>query len=180
MKKRARVDPSDGEKWWALLRRLTPARLGGRLGLAVVGLGLLVIGLGWNGAAGSGGEIGHTPVVAAQLPWLLSGGFLGLGLVVLGAALVVAHSHREDRTRLEARLDELIGVLAGLQPGPAVAGAPADLRGLVVAGTASYHAPDCRMVVGRTDAALLTPEEAVARGLTACRVCRATAVSAGH
>jgi hypothetical protein len=160
----------------ARLRRLTPGSFAGRLGLLVVGLGLVIIGIGWNGASGPGGEVNHLPVVQAQLPWLLSGGFLGLGIVVFGAALLVAHSHREDRARLESRLADVVESIERLQrlPGTGLA-SPADLRGLVVAGSASYHDPGCRLVEGRRGQQLLTPAEAVAAGLAPCRICRPTA-----
>src|SRR5437763_5382638 len=88
--------------------RLRPGAFGGGLGLVVVAAGLLVIGIGWNGAAGAGGEINGVPTLSAQLPWLLSGGILGLGLVVFGAALVIVHNARVDRARLESKLDELV------------------------------------------------------------------------
>ncbi|MHB8449768.1 MAG: hypothetical protein ACYDAQ_04850 [Mycobacteriales bacterium] len=159
----------------------TVSQFGGKLGLIVIAIGLLVVGIGWNGAAGSGGEIDRVPVLQAQLPWLLSGGFLGLAIVVVGAALLIAHGHREDRVRLEARLVELVAAVQGQGPGRApVAAAPADVRGLVVAGTASYHEPRCRLAEAREDAELLTAEEAAARGLSPCRICRPQpAVSAG-
>src|SRR6058998_3586499 len=91
--------------------RLRPGAFGGGLGLVVVAAGLLVIGIGWNGAAGAGGEINGIPNLSAQLPWLLSGGILGLGLVVFGAALVIVHNARVDRARLESKLDELVEAL---------------------------------------------------------------------
>lgn len=148
--------------------RVVPwGRLGGRLGLLIVGFGLLVIGLGWNGASGSGGEINRVPAVAAQLPWLLSGGFLGLGIVLVGVALLITQAHREDRIRLEARLEDLI---AAVERGQQTR-APADVAGLVVAGTSSFHEPNCRLARGRGDASVLTPAEATSRGLTPCRIC---------
>ena len=152
-------------------RRVSLGPFGGALALGVIGLGLVAIGLGWNGAAGSGGEINHLPNLNAQLPWLLSGGFLGLALVLLGVGLMITQSHRTDRAQLEARLVELIDATrAGGETGrPA---APADLRELVVAGSASYHSPQCRLVDGRQGADYLTPAEAQSRGLSPCRICR--------
>jgi len=137
--------------------------LGGKAGLALAGLGLLAIGIGWNGAAGQLSILG-------QVPYVISGGLLGISLVVLGAAMLVVQSAREDRALLEAKLDLLAEAVleAG---GRSRADAPRDLSGLVVAGTASYHVPGCRLVDGREETTYLTPVEAAGRGLKACRVC---------
>ena len=148
------------------LRRRPPAfaRLGGGLAIILVALGLLAVGLGYNGAAG-------TKFAVAQFPFLLSGGIFGLSLVVLGSSLMIVKAHREDRARLENKLDELIdAVTAGGVGGGATA--PGDLTGLVVAGSASYHTPGCRLVDGREDTQYLTADEARARFLTPCRVCQ--------
>ena len=80
--------------------RRTWGNLGGQLGLGCIAIGILIIGLAWNGAAG-------VDFVQGQVPYLLSGGFLGLALVVFGAALVVVQSNRRDRSVLEAQLREL-------------------------------------------------------------------------
>lgn len=137
--------------------------LGGKAGLALAGLGLLAIGIGWNGAAGQLALLG-------QVPYLISGGMLGLALVVLGAAMLVVQSAREDRAMLEAKLDLLAEAV--LEAGGRRADAPGDVSGLVVAGTASYHVPGCRLVDGREETTYLTPVEAGERGLKACRVCQ--------
>lgn len=148
------------------------AAVGGGLGLLVVAVGLLVIGIGWNGMAGSGGEVNGLPNLNAQLPWLVSGGILGLALVVFGAALLVVHNARTDRARLEAKLDELVaavgkGATATTYPAEVAAGS-----GLYVAGGSAYHRPDCRLVQGRDDVGLVSTGEASVRGLRACRVCK--------
>src|SRR3954466_11087018 len=90
------------------LPKLGAAGIGGGFGLAVIAIGLLAIGLGWNGMAGGGGEVNGVPNLNAQLPWLLSGGILGLALVVFGAAMIVVHNARNDRARIEAKLDEVV------------------------------------------------------------------------
>jgi hypothetical protein len=155
---------------------------GGKLALLVIALGLLAIGIGWNGAAGGGGQVpvkqadGTTIKITdsrAQFPWLLSGGFLGLGLIVVGSALLVSQSNRADRARLEAKLDEVVDALGSSAQRSA---APRDVSGLVAAGTTSYHRPDCRMMEGREDAEFLTSTEAAERGLAACRICAPDAV----
>jgi hypothetical protein len=150
-------------------RALNPAAWGGGLGLVVVAVGLIVIGIGWNGAAGAGGQINGVSDTRAQMPWLISGGLLGLALVVFGAALVIVHSARVDRSRLEAKLDELVDAVGRAGSDGA---APTNAAGLYVAGGTSYHRPDCRLVEGRTDVRYLTLAEAGAAELRPCRVCR--------
>lgn len=143
------------------------SRLGSRLGMVLGGLGLLAIGIGWNGAASN-------DLIVEQMPYVLSGGLLGLALVVLGAAYTVVQNAREDSSRLEAKLDVLTEVLAAGVPGGGSGPAPQDVSGLVAAGTASYHLPECRLVDGREATTYLTPAEAQERGLKACRVCSPT------
>src|SRR3954453_2406816 len=157
---------------------------GGKLALLIIALGLLAIGIGWHGAAGGGSQVAvkqadgttvHITDTRAQIPWLLSGGFLGIGLIVVGSALLVSQSNRADRSRLEAKMDELIDAVG---TGNGRTAAPRDVSGLVAAGSTAYHRPDCRLVEGREETEFLTPTEAGARGLTACRICAPDAVEA--
>jgi hypothetical protein len=160
------------------LPRLRPGAFGGGLGLVVVAVGLLVIGIGWNGAAGAGGEINGIPTLSAQLPWLLSGGLLGLALVVFGAALVIVHNARVDRARLESKLDELVDAVGRTGSGSSPVITPSSAAGIYAAGGASYHRPDCRLVTGRGDVEYVTGAEVATRELKACRVCRPESVEA--
>jgi hypothetical protein len=142
-------------------------RFGGKAGLALVAIGLITIGVAYNAVASQ-------TALLAQMPYLVSGGLIGLSLVIVGAAVLVVNSAREDRALLEAKLDELADAILSSTGGTrTVAGSsPRDASGLVVAGTASFHAPDCRLVDGREETQLLTAEEAVSTGLKACRVCQ--------
>lgn len=54
-------------------------------GLILVVAGIIVVVVGYIGASG-------TAVTGEQIPYLLSGGFLGLGLTIAGAALFVRYS----------------------------------------------------------------------------------------
>lgn len=142
------------------------ALFGGRLGLGVMAAGLLVIGFGWYGISGDGALIDGSTDVRAQLPYLLSGGFLGLSLVVVGAALFLAQTTRVEQARAAALVEarfEALQVSLGLQ-----VGVPA---GMVVSGGAAYHSPDCRLVDGREGQELVTVEVAEASGLRPCRLC---------
>ncbi len=157
------------------LRTLLPKNgsglFGGRLAVVVIGLGLLVLGLGWFGISGEGAKIDGATDVRAQLPYLISGGFLGLGLIVIGACLLVAHATRLERARQEAlweaRFDELSAAVLGTAP------LRAAQEGLVVSGGAAYHRPDCRLVDGREGQDYVTVDVAEDNGLRACRICRA-------
>jgi hypothetical protein len=154
-------------------QRLRPAlgsygQFGGRLAVGVVGLGLLVIAIGWYGASGEGARVDGATDLRAQLPYLLSGGFLGLSLVVLGAALLIVQSSRLERARsealLEARFDRLAEALGAQLRDPLPAG-------MVVAGSAAYHQPHCRLVDGRPGQDYVTVDVAEDMGLRPCRVC---------
>lgn len=133
-----------------------------RLPVIFIALGLLAIGIGYNGAAG------YT-ATAAQFPYLISGGVLGLGLIIVGVGMMISQSAREDSQRVEALLQALV-------TSPAITStldeAPQDASGLVVAGTSSYHLPTCRLVDGRGGSEYLTADEARARSLSPCRVCK--------
>jgi len=144
--------------------------LGGQLGLAGIGIGLLLIGLAWNGAAG-------VDFVSGQIPYLLSGGFLGLSLVVVGVGLIVVENSRKDRSLLQAELRELntaitrlaaaVSAGAGGTNGKSAAHAVNDM---VVLGRTSFHRPDCRLADGKS-LPESTLEAARAEGLSPCRIC---------
>ncbi|HVE93744.1 MAG TPA: hypothetical protein VNB24_02400 [Acidimicrobiales bacterium] len=143
------------------------ANMAGRLGLGFSAVGFLVILKAWDGAAGLDYSQG-------QLPYLLSGGGIGVGLIIIGAAVLVSDSHRRDRVALEAKLDELLLALdrpAAPAPTAAVATTTRTTRGMVIAGRSSFHKPNCRLVAGRDDGEQMSKTDAVDAGLTACRVC---------
>ncbi len=145
-------------------------KFGGTAGVALAAIGLLAIAFGWNGAAGQLQTV-------AQLPYILSGGLVGISFVILGAAMMVVQGAREDRALLEAKLDLLAEAFLEGQGRAPRADAPGDLSGLVVAGSASYHVPGCRLVDGREETSYLTPAEARDRELKACRVCQPDAAT---
>src|SRR3954468_4282800 len=161
------------------LPRLRAAGIGGGFGLLVIAIGLLVIGLGWNGMAGGGGEVNGVPNLNAQLPWLLSGGILGLALVVFGAAMIVVHNARTDRARLEAKLDEIVQAMArggaGSAAYPTERTAASTATGTFIAGASAYHDPSCRLVQGRDDVTYVSAADAAEQSLKPCRVCKPAA-----
>jgi uncharacterized membrane protein len=107
----------------------TPADSGERTYL-LVGIVLMVVGVvliiaGYWGASGTG-------VLAEQIPYVLSGGFLGLGVMVVGAALFVRYSLSrylrywlirtiyEERTQSDKVVESLGNIEALLREGTRV------------------------------------------------------------
>ena len=132
------------------------------VGLAAVGFLLIV--LGWNGAA----SLDRVP---GQMPYLISGGVAGLGLVLTGLVLALVQEFRRNTALLLAKLDE-VGERAeragGTAPGPTAV--PSD-DSAVIAGRTAYHRVDCNVVAGRSDLQPMTSDTAVERGLAPCRIC---------
>jgi hypothetical protein len=143
-------------------------RFGAKLGIGFALAGFVFVFLGWNGAASS-------DRVPSQFPYLISGGVAGLCLVIIGAALIIAETGREDRERLYREIEELRTAIGGLSGGSSNgAGASSSGRGTFVAGETTYHMPSCRLLEGRGDLPRVTREEIADRGLIACRVCIAS------
>ena len=147
-------------------------------GAVLLPLGLIVIILGWYGAA-------HTPYQYDQLSYLVSGGLLGLGLTFCGGFLYfgawlarIASDNRDTAKRLSDTLLVLADVVShsasAAQHGAAPTTAPAAQRDagavLVVAGSGrTVHRRDCSLVAHRDD---LLPAGGDAPDLTACRLCK--------
>jgi hypothetical protein len=142
-------------------------------GAVLMPLGIIAIFLGWYGAA-------HTKYQYDQLPYVVSGGLLGLGLVFLGGFLYfgawlakIGNDQRESARQLAdamLAIADLVGKQNGAAGG-AVTGAAADAS-LVLAGNGStVHRRDCALIAHRDDLRPVTGNET---GLGTCRVCRPT------
>jgi hypothetical protein len=73
-------------------------------GLALVVAGFIALFLAWNGAAG-------IDYVQGQIPYLLSGGLVGVALVGAGLTVVNVQTRRADQAELINKLDELAELL---------------------------------------------------------------------
>jgi hypothetical protein len=139
----------------------TPVSFGSR-GRVLLGWVLLLAGaaalfLGWYGVSG-------TAVTAKQVPYVVSGGLVGVALVVLAASVFATDDVRRRLQRvdeLESRVAELCALLleTPTDEAPAVV--------LAVPGGSTYHRPECRLVVGKESA-----EPVIEPGrLRPCRLC---------
>ncbi len=70
-------------------------------GVALVVAGFIALFLAWNGAAG----VDH---VEGQLPYLISGGLVGLALVGAGLTVVNVQARRADQLELMHKLETLL------------------------------------------------------------------------
>lgn len=140
------------------------------IGLAAVGFLLIV--LGWHGAA----SLDRVP---GQLPYLISGGVAGIGLIMTGLLLALVQEFRRNTATVVAKLDE-VGekVAAAERSGGGPTAVPTDGTA-VIAGRTTYHRPDCNLVEGRSDLQPMATDAAVDRGLAPCRICEPQASDAG-
>lgn len=134
--------------------------------VSMLGVGVLLIVLGWNGAA-------SLDFVSGQVPYIISGGIGGIALAGAGLTLIVVHSLRRDLLQLGLKLDRIVDAVQELQGagavGPTAVPEGDGLR--VVAGRTTYHAQTCHLVEGRDDLQVMSPEAARDRGLAPCRIC---------
>jgi hypothetical protein len=144
-------------------------------GSVAIPIGLVFLGFGYWGVA-------HTTFVFDQLPYLASGGLVGLALVILGGFLYFGHwqvlaleERREQTRRLSdqnqamlERLDRVHEALLALSGSGMRSAAPGGY--LVTTASARFaHTPDCRLVEGKKGVRRLSAEEAAA--LPACQIC---------
>lgn len=149
------------------MNQLQLGRLGGQLGVGLSLVGFLVMFFGWNGAASA-------DYVPAQLPYLISGGAAGLGLVVVGAAMIVVQSQRADRARLEQALERVAQAAergGSTAPGGQHASMAGGLGNFVVTGPSSYHRVECDLPEARSEATMVPLSEVLGTSLAPCRVC---------
>ncbi|MCW2542929.1 MAG: hypothetical protein JWM40_481 [Frankiales bacterium] len=153
-------------------RQLTVERVLAVASAVMLPLGLAVILLGWYGAA-------HTPYLFEQLPYLISGGLLGLGLAIVGGLIYFGSWVARGAAQQQAQSAEVVELLRDVldelrQASPdtgrrsraaANGGAPfvATARGGML------HRPDCGVVAGRDDLRAISSS---GDGLKPCTLCR--------
>lgn len=136
----------------------------------LIAVGILIVGivfvmLGWYGAA-------YTNIITEQIPYLISGGLLGLGLIIVAGFLV-------SSALVERRTEELRRDLMRAMRGAPVAGAIDEAayarssngaKVYALADGHSFHLAGCPIVEGK-ETRQLAPREAFAAGLAPCKLC---------
>jgi hypothetical protein len=152
------------------------------VGSLLIPLGLVLILLAWNGAA-------HAKVEQQQIPYLISGGFIGLGCMVLGGLMYWGHwlyrvfdqqdLHHHEQQDLMRELLRALGAPAPLRDGTGAVGStdwppPSTESGLVderyyaTASGTVYHRSGCPVIAHHpTDLRVLGQD-----GLGALRPCQ--------
>lgn len=142
--------------------------------VVLIAAGFVLMVLAWNGAA-------EQNCVDCQIPYVLSGGLPGLGLVVAGVALAVVQELRKQNQATMGRLDRLADSMDAVgHAARSPSAVPEDGEIKVVAGRTTFHTAECHLVEGRGDLQVMSPGSARDRGLAPCRICepQGTEVSA--
>jgi len=142
-------------------------------GALLMAAGLPILIMGWYGAA-------HTPYTFEQIPYMISGGLLGLGLMLLGGLFYFAywltrqvHETRRQADRTEqvfARFEELVangstnGQRRSEEPTPRRTG----VRFVTTGKGSMFHRPDCVVVKGKRGLKEVPGDEP---GLKPCKIC---------
>lgn len=167
----ARVaDPREAEHrrefwlWvWAAVRPV--------FGYVLAALGALALFLGWYGVSGES-------LTAKQLPYLVSGGFTGIALVVVASAFLATEDVRRQLSQvddLRRKVEDLYALFVDELAVPVATDAvptdaPADDVVALPVGT-SFHRSDCNLVTGKAAAVRVDGKAIRARKLRPCRIC---------
>ena len=87
------------------LRPLSPVPT--YIGIAVVAAGFVLLAVAWGGVAGESN-------VARQVPYLVSGGLFGVGLILVGLTIVNVSAKRRDSALRERQIQLLASALQQL------------------------------------------------------------------
>ena len=144
-------------------------------GSILMPLGVVFVLLGWYGSA-------HTTRVFEQIPYMVSGGLLGIALAVAGGfcyfGFFLARLLSTTREMLDAllRLEDRFDTLAVSGPSTTPRGRDGRLPVVTFVATRNgsmFHRPDCATVAAKPAAELRAVSPA--DGLSPCRICVPTA-----
>ena len=144
------------------------------VGAVLMPLGLVIILVAWYGAA-------HARHVQQQIPYLVSGSFIGLGLMIVGALLYWAHwlyrvydqadlHHAEMLQAQEEQTRALVEALSQSTHNGRRASVTAGAGFVATAGGSNFHLPDCP-VVSRSRRSVRPVTARAAKSMQPCRIC---------
>ena len=157
------------------LKRAEPLRRVDQV-MEIVGIGLLPVGLtalliGWLGVASNG-------LVFLQLPYVVSGGMLGVGLLFASGTIYLASWISRTSAVQRRQNDEVLQALRQLQqtltvlPLAGATGTPGNGHTtghfLATPSGSMFHRPDCAIVTGREDLREVDPD---AKDMKPCGMC---------
>ena len=143
----------------------------------MIGGGVLLLGgfvaivIGWFGAS-------HTGYVFEQIPYMVSGGLLGLALVFAGGSFYFAYwltrmvretrVSRDEASKAFRTMNEMAELLATVLKDEGSVAATGDATFVATQGGTMFHRPDCAVVTGRSDLRRVSASE---EGLEPCKLC---------
>ena len=134
------------------------------ISLGLLGIGVVLVILGWYGAA-------HTNILTEQIPYFISGGLLGMALIIVagivGSSASLSRENREMHRDLTSAIGS--GVVGQLRSVPSPKRAPSGGVYLVPGGH-SFHQAGCPIVEGKNSTEL-SLDEAQSAGYTTCKLC---------
>lgn len=149
-------------------------------GALLLPIGIAVIVLGWQGAA-------HGRIDQQQIPYLISGGILGLAFVTIGGFFFWAHwlyrmydqaeLHHLERMKVQAEQHQELLRALGERGGSAAVGTSAPSANgtaafVATASGSNFHKADCPIVTGRPGLRRITAAQA--KSMKPCRICEPT------
>lgn len=164
------VRPPRRSRWRASLRGLSAGNLELRqtwqvaAGAVLFPLGIVVIMLGWYGAA-------HASHVQQQIPYLVSGSFVGLGFMIVGALLYWAHWLYRIYDQADVHHRELLEALRPSGPSPSDSAVSHNGTVLATATGSTYHRPSCSVIERRRESARVVASSERTR-LQPCQICQ--------
>jgi hypothetical protein len=166
--------PADEQPSPAVFWRWVWSSIRPYLGYILIALGVLLILFGYLG-------VSREVYVGRQIPYVVSGGLLGLACVTLGSRLMLIEDLRRDSgrlDRLERAVVDLHQVLLSRPDAPAPGQASPNGRVatperlLTVPGGESFHRADCPILEGKDQQKTVTQETAKRKGLRPCPMCQ--------
>jgi hypothetical protein len=132
--------------------------------IGTLALGISFVLLGWYGAA-------HTDIVAVQIPFLISGGLLGLGLIIFSGLMAYSFMNAKLNEDFRRQIIDALGGRASTSVASAPGAQPTGGTVHVVPGGKGYHLAGCPIIEGKQGVREMRLIQAVDGGYASCKLC---------